>query len=297
MQYLLGSTTQKKQKAIKQIASKEGSFYDFDLHNYKAIPFEVNGALQEGEIFSIKLNALSDENAISSTDLSNHLISELEHFYNSTLSEFQIGTAGFTSFKDSDIQNLGYVAEAQKDKVLFQACYKSTVVYNKLISLKHMELLSGGFLVISETPEVIYDRKLETIYFFDFRKAKKIFPTIGLKYRPAKDDEISSFFDMVYVRRGDGFTLDKVGDLNRKRIAAELDTLEGMSSSEAEDIFKEITEYYIEEKILIQDGFFIVQKNQHIDMLMSSISERLYTTKRSKQKRIAVGIRNAGIKS
>ena len=293
LQYLLGAIIQKRQKSIKLITSKENSFYDFSLGDYTAVPYEVNGALQEGEIFSISTKELTREKPSNTHDFVNHLVSELETSYNSSLGEFDIGTAEFTSFKDSDISALGYVAEIQGGMILFQACYKSTVVYNKLISLQKMTLLSGGFLVVSETPEVIYDRKTESIYFFDFRKAKKIFPEVGLTYRPAKDEEISKFFDMIYVQRGDGFTLDKVGDLNRKRIAVELDAMENMSRLEADEIFKEIAEYYNEEDILVRDGFLVIQKNQHIDMLMSSISERLYTTKRSNQKRIVVGVRNA----
>lgn len=144
-------------------------------------------------------------------------------------------------------------------------------------------------LVINDYPDAYYDFDSDTLIFKSLNLLNKIFSGANDLYKEATNEEVIGFLSSNFMTLTNGFDNTKVGVPNRKKIAICLDTFFKMSISEQLNILDEARDYIPH----LYDGSskkFIINSDENLKFLLYGIQERYFTTKVSKEKRIANSI-------
>lgn len=99
-------------------------------------------------------------------------------------------------------------------------------------------------IVINNTPDAIYVKRNDVVYFKKLSTVAPIFHGIEELYREATEEETERFINNDFIEMADGYTIDKIKKSNRKRIAMAIETLSHFNHKERKRILDYTHEYY-----------------------------------------------------
>lgn len=285
------------------------SVADWDQPFFKNTVEEVESEINEfhpddrqdmGIIYYIDLN--KKENA----KINNELVSKLKK----NTDKIKINTSDFSKLpRNSELKkksiDLKYFASQQGNYIIFQSFNRNNIVGERLFSLRSRQMLDGEeFIILREDADVIYNTVDNKIFFEKITAAKRIFSGLTRYQREASVAEVESFLMNEKLKVSPELTPVKISLPNKKRIA---ETLEKQADNEKkfkgqdesfdynkyykDDLEKcmgDIKDYY---PSMIKDGKVVIENNKDLEHFIHALNERLYTTTRSKEQRIATAVR------
>lgn len=159
--------------------------------------------------------------------------------------------------------------------------YFQRVYNNKYLNRKtYLKIFKNGMelkeeplgIQINETPDVMYVKNEDRLYFRDFIKAHKIFEKLDELYREATNEEIKKFFSISYIKSNIS-EIDDISVNRRRKIALAKDRIENFEE-EKDKIISYGKKY---ESDILQDGKFCVNCPKDLDILLDVLLERYYT--------------------
>lgn len=187
-----------------------------------------------------------------------------------------------------DANRIVYICAYQDEEYFcFQKVMKSKMLKNKMLAFGDNVTVeeSSNRLIISEEPDAVYKISTDTLYFKNLMTIECMFKGITSMYREATDAEVEGFLKESFVKTSNEFTADKVGILNRHRLAIAVESLNKMSNQQKKEVFEYTSEYY---PTLNYDGVsFEIGTDETLKKLLYGIGQRYYTTPVTKEKRIA----------
>ena len=205
-----------------------------------------------------------------------------------------INSTQYVDISIKELSNIKYIVSYQPNAFYFQRVYAKNLLVKKSmfeVSLNgNISFKEGGNLVIlNSIPDAFYDVRKDTLYFKNFRCIKGIFPGIEILYREATVEEVAEFLSSKFIRLNGGYCVEKVKEMNRKRIAEIKDSWEGISLADKAKILNYTCEYC--PNIPYDDGIFTISNEAQLKELLFGLDERYYTTTVSKEKRVANSVK------
>jgi hypothetical protein len=205
-----------------------------------------------------------------------------------------VNTAGFPQLEAAQAKKVKFLCILQGDCRLYQKLVPSSVLRKKWLKV------SGDFslvedeeiIILNETPDAIHDTESDRLYFRDFSILKTFFSKIEELYREATDAEVKDFLGQEIISLGGGFSADKVGKPNRKRIALAAAKLQAFTPQNIEQMIQEFPEYVND--VEIKEGRFVIKNDRDLKMSIYCLEERFYTTSISKERRLANSVLQLG---
>ncbi len=140
-------------------------------------------------------------------------------------------------------------------------------------------------ITIRDTPDAIYDKSTDRLYFHKLESITGIFTGVDQLYKEATQEETEAFLHEDFISLKDSFAADKVKTANRKRIALAAETLKKLNPDQRKKMAKYIGEYCPDLKTA--DSKFEISSEQNLKMLLYGIEQRFYTTLIGDEKRLA----------
>ena len=199
-----------------------------------------------------------------------------------------INPVDYSMLSRNEYDSIDYLFEVDSEHIYFQKIGKARLVRKKGILRIGNEFKfydDYAAIPINDSPDAIYDRSEDKLYFKELSSITGIFNGISDLYREATDKETEDFLTQDFIVLGTDFTVEKVKTPNRKRIALAMETLSKLSKKDRKNIFTYITGYC--PKIKKDEKSFSINSDDELKLLLYGIEERFYTTQVGKEKRIA----------
>ena len=255
-------------KYRKMLSSEETIFPAFDPENASTYPYTPGATLQDDDWFCIT-NAREEDFSID-------------------LLSAKYTTADLDSLTRAEFDKIDYLFVIDERFIFFQNVSKS-----KLVTQKRIIHLGDGFeyktncaeIVIRESPDAIYDKNTDCLYFRRLESIAGIFKGIEVLYREATQEETDAFLANDFISLKDNYSGSKVKTANRKRIALAAKTLSELEEEDRKNIFKYIGEYC--PGLKVSENTFEIGTENELKMLLYGIEQRFYTTPVGGEKRLA----------
>lgn len=264
MNHLIGKT--KGKSYIKIISDQR--IYSLPSQIGDAINFSSSYILEEDEWF--KIENFSEQSFCM--DL-------LRESFNSTQ---------YPQYCNADMENITYICSYQNDnEFYFQRIKRSQLISKKMLSIGDNVCYEDNkkCIIINEVPDAIYLRDKNILYFKDLSSITAIFNGIDAIFREATQEEVDEFLKSDFIRLNEGYSTDKVGTRNRKRIALAIETLKKMSLNEKQQVFRYVAQYC--PKLNFIDNSFLISSESELKALLYGIEQRYFTTPIGGEKRMA----------
>ena len=187
-----------------------------------------------------------------------------------------------------DTEKLSYICAYQDErKYYFQRIYKSSVLMKKHFSIGDNIKLEQGksILVLNESPDALYDKQVDILYFKKLESIAPIFKGIDSLYKEATVQDVALFFEEPFMNINVEFQPANVGKANRKRLALVREKLLELDQKQKKEVFDYTNDYYPE---LSYDGNqFTINNDEDLKNLLFGIEERFYTTPVTHEQRAA----------
>lgn len=233
------------------------------------ISYTPTAIAQNGDWFKVDLSSLAD--------VTNPIL-ELEKKVSTSLP-----TINGTQYKD--IKYLIFKRQSD-DFYYIQKVLPSAKIYRKTLSFSNQpEVLDNPIVVLTDSPDAIFDKNTGHLYFKSLSAMNSIFKGLNTLYRAATTTEVTQFFQLGGLLAVDpSYTVDKVGIPNRKNIAKALDTYNAYSPQVRNSLHS-----YIQTLGLPTDanGKYTITDEESLKNFVYAIQERFYTTQASTEKRLA----------
>lgn len=188
-----------------------------------------------------------------------------------------------------DGKRIDYICAYQNDGVYcFQKIGKSHYLSKRIfISMGDEFSLESDkvFLIVNESPDAIYLKKEDTLFFRSLPTIASIFKGIDVLYREATEAEATQFLRSSFIALQDGFSAQKVSKPNRHRISMAIETMGAFELAQQQEVLTYIRGYC--PTLSYQNGAFSIGTDQELKMLLYGIEQRYYTTPITKEKRLA----------
>ncbi|ENT8828957.1 MULTISPECIES: hypothetical protein [Morganellaceae] len=288
--HLVGFFKKNKDEKIYKITSSNEAFFENFVIVDEVQKFDPDDRSDLGNVYYIDL--LNDE-------ITNVIFSDLK----SLSSNDTINTSNYTSLKSNEskdvFKNMRYVASKDGKYLFFQSINKNKIIGGKILSLKNMQVLDGGYVSISDEPDVIFDLELKRFLFKSIAKARRIFSGFDAYYKEAGVKDVKAFIKRDEIIICPDFNEEKVNSLNKKRIQAEIDKQSSLKKSlgdnynnyienDLKECISDLAMYYPD---LVSEDKVVINNNSDLTNYLYALDERLYTTKRSKAKRMVTAMR------
>ena len=269
MANLCAKLKQREDNKYRKITTTDLTIYSNEgIQITSSTPYVPGAALEDGEWFSIH-NASTQE-------------------YKIDLMTENFTTVDFNTLTRSDFDKVDFIFVETENLIYLQNVSKT-----KLLSKKCVLCLGENFtyqndrkeIVINDTPDAIYDKNTDVLYFRRLESITGIFRGIDQLYKEATDEETIQFLSSDFIQLKDAYSASKVKTANRKRIALAQKTLTDLDDDSRNNIFAYIGEYCPELKV--SDTSFEVGTEDELKMLLYGIEQRFYTTIVGGEKRIA----------
>ena len=145
-------------------------------------------------------------------------------------------------------------------------------------------------IVINSTPDAIYVKDDDILYFKKLSTISPIFKGIDELYREATEEETKEFLQNDFIELEDSYGVEKVKKSNRKRIAMAMDTLSSFTPKDKQKILKYTHEYYPALKYDEKKKVFTIGSEEEMKYLLWGIEQRYYTTPVTNERRVANSI-------
>ena len=119
------------------------------------------------------------------------------------------------------------------------------------------------------------------------QRISAIFNGIEELYKEATNEETESFVENDFMQLGDGYGVDKIKTMNRKRIAMAMETLKSFNKKQRKEVLVYTHKYYPHLKYQSTEGVFTVDNEDEMKYLLWGIEQRYYTTPITKENRVA----------
>lgn len=199
---------------------------------------------------------------------------------------------GMHSLPRGDYDNVAYTMSIQSDSryFLFQKITNS-LVYKRygILNLSEQPSLMNPekIIVIKPTPDCIYDRIEDKLYFKNLSAITTIFNGINELYKEATNDEVDDFLNNdTLVDVAQDFTADKVKTANRRRIKEASQLYENFSEEQKQQLPNYIGKYcpnLFDE----QTQKFKITSEEDLTILLNGLRQRYYTTEIDNRKQLA----------
>lgn len=267
MAELLGKVNQE----FKSILIKESTIIaDLDIASIEAIDFTPSHTLEEDEWF--KLPHFSE---------SRFFIDECRTTHSN---------ASLSRLGNNEYKKIGALAIIQDGQTHFQRITPSLFVARKTFLdcsgapqiVEHRKQIE-----IKSVSDAVYIPSTDILYFRSIAKIKFIFPGIEELYRKATQDEVDAFVANDFIQL-DGIDANKIGDMNRKRIADI-----GMRYSGLPNNKKKALISYARGKagVELNNEKFIIKTETDLKKVMYAMDQRYYFADIYDENRIAGSIR------
>ncbi|WP_348665249.1 hypothetical protein [Dubosiella newyorkensis] len=228
------------------------------------------------------------------------LIEDRQWFYIENLSEQPyaiepamndgIGSTDLKQISEEEIKQIDYFFIYESNLIFFQNFRKSAHIRKKLIyqfGQTYRVLDTGGF-TLNPVPDAIYNPSKDILFFRKLESIATIFKGIESLYKEATDEEVKEFLENDFIQLDNGYGVEKVKKMNRKRIALIKDSLNKLSHEEKKQLLVYIGTYVPnlkekKEKVTIEN-------EQDLKMLLYGLEQRFYTTPVDDEKRLANSI-------
>lgn len=142
-------------------------------------------------------------------------------------------------------------------------------------------------IVVTKTPDAIYNTENDTLLFKDLSKIKSIFPGIEVLQREATQPEVDDFLNSEHIAL-DRYNSRDVGIQNRKRIADIGAKFNALTADKKNSLIE-----YAREKTGIEykDGAFVISSDTHLKNLLFAMDQRYYYADIYGENRVANSIR------
>lgn len=300
--YLIAFTKKGNNSSFYSVASWDEPFFKNTIEDQESEikEFYPDDRQDMGTVFFIDLN--KEENS----KINNELINKLKKQPN----QQKINTSDFSKLPQNSslkktVDEFKYFATQQGKYIIFQSFNKSNIIGERIFSFKSREMLKGeDFITLRETADVIYDTLENKIYFEKITIAKRIFSGLTRYQREASIQETGEFLNNEILKVAPDLLPIKVSLPNKKRIAETLTKqAETVSKLKEEDSEFDYNQYYKDDlqkcigdienyyPNMIKDGRVVINNNKDLEHFIHALNERLYTTTRSKEQRIATAVR------
>lgn len=205
------------------------------------------------------------------------------------LKKSEFNSARYSQTSDVDPEKIHHLVSYQREgRFLFQRVYSRNILKKKRIlslgdSVEIKDTKQG--IVINDIPDAIYVVEEDCLYFQKLETISPIFKGINELYREATKEETKIFLDNEFIVLEDGFCVDNVKKMNRKRIAMAMKYLGKFSEKEKNEIFVYTSEYF--PGLNYNGNSFEIHNDEELKELLFGIDQRLYTTPVTKEKRCA----------
>lgn len=189
-------------------------------------------------------------------------------------------------------ESVEYIMSVQDNVYYFQRILKHSIMMKKRITLGDTIRLDQGekSIVINSTPDAIYVKDDDILYFKKLSTISPIFKGIDELYREATEEETKEFLQNDFIELKDGYGVKKVKKSNRKRIAMAMDTLSSFTPESKQEILKYTHEYYPKLKYEEKKKVFTIGSEEEMKYLLWGIEQRYYTTPVTNERRVANSI-------
>lgn len=145
-------------------------------------------------------------------------------------------------------------------------------------------------IVLSDNADAIYIIEEDTLYFRKLETIAPIFVGIEVLYREATKEEVADFLEQEFIHTDEEYSVEKVGKVNRQRIAIAIENFNKLNKKQKEVIFQYTNKYYPQ---LNFDGTaFTIKTEEDMKYLLYGLEQRYYTTPATNEKRVANSVSN-----
>ena len=258
-------------KVFKILSDEEVYSLPSDLANPKE--YNSDYKLEDDEWFAIT--------EFSNTDYSRDLITR--DFNSTEYNQIEIENLNKINFLCSHQYKSG------SEYYFFQKVYSSQIINKKWFKFSNTPIIESEspIVVINTTPDAIYSKGNDTLYFKKLSSISTIFKGISELYKEATQEETESFLNKDFINLEEGYEANKVGTPNRKRIALAMETLDNFSTQEKTHIYTYIKSYCTDLPFNEKDSNFTLKSENDLKHLLWGIEQRYYTTLIGDEKRVA----------
>lgn len=269
MNYVIAKIFDKEEEIYRNILSGE-NLYDIPSTLDDALGYSNETLLGDEEWFKVEK------------------FSECEYFLE--ILGRKIRTTDYDSIHMNEIERIDYLCSVEDDIYCFQRIFKHNLLQRKYISLGDNISLKkdAPCLVINKIPDAIYMQKRDTLYFKKIQTISPIFAGIYSLYKEATKEETEQFLQEDFIETVNDYNVNKVGTMNRKRIAMVMETLKKYGKKERKRLLDYTHDYYPD--LEYENGKFSVGNETDMKYLLWGIEQRYYTTPIEKEKRVANSI-------
>lgn len=184
---------------------------------------------------------------------------------------------------------IDYLWCVEEEGIFFQNVTPSYFLKKKFLSfgdqITYEEDRRG--IVLKDYPDAFYVFEEDALIFRELSSLTSIFKDIGELYKEATTEETESFLDQHFVELAGDYEAEKVGALNRRRIALAQDKLGQLSENQVDDLVEYIRAYCEGLDFDEEERSFAIGSDQELKHLLFGIEQRFYTTPLDGERRVA----------
>ena len=189
-------------------------------------------------------------------------------------------------------QNVEYILKTDGQSFYFQKVVKTQIVHRRWILLSptsgEPEIKYPDGVEIRDYAHALYKKNEDTLYFRNLDSLKRIFPGIEMLHRDATQAEVDDFLGNSLFNT-QHYDKDKIGVLNRKRIALALAN-NAMARARDRKGFCRLLTHYCGDIQIQNDDTVVLKTEKDLKNVLYNLDERFYTAPISKEKRLANSI-------
>ena len=195
-------------------------------------------------------------------------------------------TAEYSRWNSSQTDIL-FSLKTDGNKFYFQKFVKSQLLTKSWLLLSGEPTLKDEKIItFNPYATAFYDKETDVLLFRKLDDLKKIFPGIEDLYREATEQEVSSFLNNDLFNT-QNYNKERLGILNRKRIALAIENLSNISDKKA---FCNNLKEYCADISIENENTVVINTENDLKNVLYALDERFYTTDRSSEKRLANSI-------
>lgn len=269
MNYIIAKIFNKREEIYKNVLSGE-TLYDIPDTIEDALDYSNETVLETDEWFKVEK------------------FSEYNFFLE--ILRGKVRTTDYDSISINEIGEIDYICSIEEGVYCFQRIFKHNLLKRKYISLGDNVSLKKNrtCLIINQVPDAIYIQERDTLYFKKIQTISPIFDGIYSLYKEATKEETEQFLKEDFIETVNDYNVERVGTMNRKRIAMAMATLQKYGKKERKALLDYTHDYY--PNLEYTDGKFSVGNETDMKYLLWGIEQRYYTTPIEKEKRVANSI-------
>ena len=202
----------------------------------------------------------------------------------------------YSYMRREDYKKIDFVVSIQNDKYFLLQKITPSYLYSKrsMISWGNLQnpsdqarlLKEDNILVIKDTPDCIFVKDTDRLYFKNLNTITSIFNGINELYREATDDEVETFLSMDIINLESDFSKDQVKTANRRRIKEATERYNNFSTEQKNRIPNYISQY-CPNLYDATTNRFRISNEKELTELLNTLNQRYYTTEIDGEKRLA----------